>query len=288
MTLDPTVLPGLSLFALEMLMLAAVGFVAARVALRQANDWLALAQGMVIGLAVWGMVVSLVLHVVQGLAGALAGWIVVLAAGVGLAWHGKSQLWIPPRTLARFGVAALALFWIALASRQLLGIPDDAIHTALPATIRAGTYPPELAWNPGLPLAYHFGADLLIGLLTPPVGPDLAFVTELMGAYLWAGFVLVVVTLLYSRASWLCAFVAAPLLLTTGAWTLVWYADAPDILRVPIPTGMPMPGFRAAFADIYWPMAELPQAWPTEATPPNIWKPPFLLSYALAAVILER
>ena len=168
------------------------------------------------------------------------------------------------------------------------GHTDDAIHTALPASIRAGAYPPELAWNPGVPLAYHYGADLLIGLLAPPVGPDLAFVTELVGAYLWTGFVLAIVTLLRKHGSWLGALALAPLLLTTGAWTLVWYADAPEMLRVPIPAGVPMAGVRAALAEIYWPMAELPRTWPTEATPPNIWKPPFLLGYALTGVILER
>ena len=288
MTVDSAVLPGLALFALEMLALAVVGFVVARVMLRQADDGMALAQGMVIGPALWGMVVSLVMHLAHGLAGGLIGWVIVLAAGVGLAWRGRPHLVVRPRTLMGFVVAALALFWTALASRQLLGIPDDAIHTALPATIRAGMFPPELAWNPGVPLAYHFGADLLIGLLTPPFGPDLAFVTELMGAYLWTGFVLVAVTLLRDRASWLAAIAVAPLLLTTGAWTLVWYADAPDILRVPLPAGIPMAGARAALADIYWPTAELPRTWPTEATPPNIWKPPFLLGYALAIVILER
>lgn len=288
MTLDPTVLPGLVLFALEMLALASVGFVVARLALRQSDDGMALAQGMVIGPALWGLVVSLVLHLAPGLAGGLIGWVIVLAAGAGLAWRGRSRVPVPPRTLAGFIAAALAIFWTALASRQLLGIPDDAIHTALPATIRAGAFPPELAWNPGVPLAYHFGADLLIGLLTPPVGPDLAFVTELMGAYLWTGFVLVTVTLLRDRASWLVAIAVAPLLLTTGAWTLVWYADAPDILSVPFPAGVPMAGVRAALADIYWPTAELPRTWPTEVTPPNIWKPPFLLGYALSVVILER
>ena len=288
MTLDPTVLPGLSLFALELLALAAVGFVVARVALGQADDRMALAQGMVIGPAAWGLVVNFVLHVVPGLAGALVGWVVIVVAGAGLAWRARSRLRVSSRTLAGFGAAALALFWIALASRQLLGIPDDAIHTALPATIRAGAYPPELAWNPDVRLAYHYGADLLIGLLTPPVGPDLAFVTELMGAYLWTGFVLVVVTLLRQHGAWLGVLMLALLLLTTGAWTLVWYADAPEILRVPIPAGVPMAGVRAALADIYWPMAELPRTWPTEATPPNIWKPPFLLGYALAGVILER
>ena len=50
MTVDPAVLPGLLLLAAELGVLAAVGFVVARVALRQTDDRLALAQGLVIGL----------------------------------------------------------------------------------------------------------------------------------------------------------------------------------------------------------------------------------------------
>lgn len=288
MSVDVLILSGLALFVLEIVALAVVGYVVARTLLRQQNELMALVQGLAIGPAVWGLTVTFLLRVLPGMAGALAGWVVVLSVGVGLAWRARASLRVSSRTVVAFAAAALGLFWIALASRQLLGIPDDAIHTALPATIRAGMYPPELAWNPGVVLAYHFGADLLIGLLTPPMGPDLAFVTELMGAYLWTGFVLVVVTLIRQRGSWLMALVLAPLLLTTGAWTLVWYADAPDILRLPIPAGVPMAGVRAALTDIYWPTAELPRTWPTEATPPNIWKPPFLLSYALALVVLER
>ena len=288
MTIDPTVLPGLSLFALELLALAVIGYVVARIALGQDDDLMALAQGLVIGPALWGLIVNFVLHAVPGLAGALVGWAIVLLLGAGLAWRAPARLRIPPRTVMGFVGAALALVWIGLASRQLMGIPDDAIHTALPASIRAGAFPPELAWNPGVPLAYHYGADLLIGLLTPPIGPDLAFVTELMGAYLWAGFALVIVTLLRRHGSWLGALVLAPLLLTAGAWTLVWYAEAPDVLKVPVAAGAPTAGIRAALADMYWPTAELPRVWPTEVSPPNIWKPPFLLAYALAGVILER
>ena len=287
MTVDSTVLPGLALFALELLVLAAVGFVVARVALRQTDDGMALAQGLVIGPALWGMVVSLVMHLAHGLAGGLIGWIIVLVAGVGLAWRGRPHLVVRQRALMGFVVAALALFWIALASRQLLGIPDDAIHTALPATIRTGIFPPELAWNPGVPLAYHFGADLLIGLLAPPFGPDLAFVTELMGSYLWTGLALIVVTLLRNRGSWLGAIVVAPLLLTAGAWTLIWFTPA-DVLRLAIPTGFPAAGVRASMGSIYWPPLEPQWTWPSEASPPNIWKPPFLLGYGLAVVVLER
>ncbi len=45
-----------------------------------------------IGLALWGLIVNFVLHVLPGLAGALAGWMVVLALGAGLAWRQRQDL----------------------------------------------------------------------------------------------------------------------------------------------------------------------------------------------------
>ena len=83
------------------------------------------------------------MHLLPGLAGALAGWIVVLALGAGLAWRARQDLHVPARTLAGFGLAGAAIFWVALASRQLLIIPDEVLHTTLPATIRAGGWPPH-------------------------------------------------------------------------------------------------------------------------------------------------
>ena len=166
----------------------------------------------------------------------------MLALGVGLAWRVPSVLRLPRRTVAGFAAATLAVYWIALASRQLLSIPDEDIHLAIAATIRAGQFPPVLSWIPDLPLPYHYGADLLIGLLTPPVGPDLAFTTELLGAYIWTGFVLVIATAVL-RHGGTSTLVLVPLLLTAGAWTLVWYANAPDILRIPVPSGIPAPEF---------------------------------------------
>ena len=287
MTVDPTVLPGLLLLAGELLALATVGFIVARVALGQTDDRMALAQGMVIGLALWGLVVNFVLHVLPGLVGAVAGWAVVLACGAALAWRTPSALRLRPRTVVGFLGATLALFWVALASRQLLGIPDENIHVALASTIRGGQYPPVLSWTPELPLPYHHGVDLLVGLMTPPAGPGLAFTTEVLGAYVWTGFVLVIATAVL-RHGGNSAFVLMPLVLTAGAWTLVWYAEAPDILRVPLPTGVPAPGIRASLSDIYWPSVSLPWTWPGEASPPNIWKPPFVLTYALGFVVLER
>ena len=171
MTVDSTVVPGLLLLALELLALAAVGYVVARVALGQTDDRMALAQGLVIGPALWGLIVNFLLHVLPGLVGAVAGWAVVLACGAALAWRTPSALRLRPRTVVGFLGATLGLFWVALASRQLLGIPDENIHVALASTIRGGQYPPVLSWTPELPLPYHHGVDLLVGLMTPPAGP---------------------------------------------------------------------------------------------------------------------
>ena len=287
MTVDPIVVPGLLLLAGELLVLATVGFVVARVALGQTDARMALAQGLVIGPALWGLIVNFVLHLLPGLAGAVAGWVVLLACGAVLAWRAPSALRLPPRTVVGFLGATLAVFWVALAGRQLLSIPDEDIHLAISATIRAGQFPPVLSWIPDMPLPYHYGADLLIGLLMPPVGPDLAFTTEVLGAYIWTGFFLVVATALMRHAG-VSALILVPLLLSAGAWSLIWYADAPHILRVAVPAGIPGAGIRAALGDIYWPSVSLPWTWPGEASPPNIWKPPFVLTYALGFIVLER
>ena len=293
MTIDPAVIPGFLLVIAELIALAAVGFVVVRVALRQTDDHLALAQGLVIGLALWGVIVNLVLHVVPGLAGVVVGWVVTLALGAGLAWHAPASIRPRGRTLAGFAVVALALFWIALAGRQLLTLPDAGTHLGLAASIQAGVaHPPELPWNPGIHAPYHYGFDLLVGLLAPPAGPDLVFVTELLGAYIWMSFALIVVTTLIRRGSWMVALTLAPLLLTAGGWTLV-FVSPPHVLHLPVPTGIPSAGLRAALADIYWPVVELPWGWPglveeSGATPPNIFKPFFVLAYVLAFVVLER
>lgn len=286
MTVDAAVVPGLVLLALEMLALAAVGFVVARVALRQAHVWVALAQGLVIGPALWGVIVSFLLHIVPGMAGALAGWIVIGVLGGGLAWRARQALRIPLRAVAAFGLAGTAIFWVALAGRQLFTIPDPEIHLELAAAFRAGAWPPALPWNPWVPVYYHFGVDLLVGLLAPPFGPDFGLVTEVLGAYAWSALALVVTTLLW-QYGWIGALVL-PLLLTAGAWTLIGHTPE-DILRVPVPTGIPAAGLRASLADVFWPAIrpdELPLTNPVQASPPNIWKPPFVLAYALTIIVL--
>ncbi len=289
MTVDADVVPGLLFLALELLALAGVGYVVARVALRQSDGRLALAQGLVIGPALWGLIVNFGLHLLPGMAGAVAGWVATLALGAWLARRAPSKLPLRPRTVAGFVAAALALTWIALAGRQLLTIPDSGIHLTLSAAIRAGTHPPELSWNPGFSVPYHYGMDLLIGMLTPPAGPDLALTTEALGAYVWTSFALLVVTTLRSHGSWLGTLILAPLVLTAGTWTLVLGAP-PPLLKAPVATGVPMTGLREALADVYWPMLNLPGDWAPyfETPPPNIWTPPFVLAYALGLVVLER
>ena len=282
MLVDPSVVPGLLLFAAELLVLAAVGYVVVRVALGQTDDLMALAQGLVVGLALWGLVTNFVVYLLPGLAGALVGWMVVLAIGAGLAWRGRERLRPEPRVAMGFAVAVLALFWIALAGRQLMPNPDPYIHHGFIAAIRAGgPHPPELPWNPGMAVPYHYGVDLLIALLTPPVGPDPAFVTELLGAYIWTSFALIVGILLFRRGSWLAVATLGPLLLAAGAQTLLF--ASPGVLQIPVPAGIPEPGLRASLATVY-----VDGLGASESVPPNLWKPPFPLAYALMLVVLER
>ena len=179
------------------------------------------------------------------------------------------------------------IFWVVLASRQTLSIPDANIHLGLASYFQAGGYPPTLPWNPGQPASYHFGVDMLIGLLAPPFGPDLAFATELLSVYIWIGLALVVATTILQRVKGLVAMVLTPLLLTAGAWTLV-ASEPPGILQIPVQTAIPAAGLRASLASVYWPEVSLPWQTRFEATPPNIWKPLFVLGYALAFVALER
>ena len=287
MIADPAVIPGLLLLAAEFGALAAVGFVIVRVALRQTDDRVALAQGLVVGPALWGLIVNFLLHLLPGRAGELVGWAIVLTIGVGLAWRARHALRLSPRAVAGVAVAALALFWIALATRQMLGDPDP-IHLGLAASIPDGGWPPVIPWSPSHPVPYHYGVDLLIGLLSPPIGPDLAFTNELLGAYAWTCLVLVLGTAVLRRGGWLGALVLTPLLVTAGAWTLYSFDQPSNILAILAPTGIPGAGIRGSLAEIYWPSVGFPWTTVVEASPPNIWKPSFTLAYALSFVALER
>ena len=291
MTVDWAVTPGLLLLLAQVVALAAVGYVVARTVLRQDDERLALAQGLVVGLALWGFVVNVVLYVIPAPAGAIAAWVLTLTLGVGLAWRARRPLRPSLRTTAGVLVAALALFWIALASRQLLSIVEDFLHLGLAASIRAGgLHPPAFPWSPDLPSAYHYGANLLVALMTPPFGPDLAFVTELLGAYLWMSFALIVGLLLLQRGSWIAVLALAPLLLTAGAWTQLHYITPPGIVQIPAVGEVPAlsASVRTWLTQVYWPSTDFPWERVLEASPPNIWKPSFTLAYALTLVVLER
>ena len=284
MTIDPSVIPGLLLLAAELVALAAVGYIVARVVLRQNDERVALAQGLVVGLALWGVIVNFVMYVVPGLAGAIVGWGVMLTLGTVLAWRARRPIRPRPRVVAGFAVAALALGWAALATRQIMLIPDPPIHLGLAATIRAGGFPPELPWHAGTLARYHHATDLLVGLLTPPFGPDLAFVSELLGAYAWTTLVLIVITALLQRASPFGVIVVAPLMLSTG---LLTFTDVEfGVLQLLIPAGLPEAGLRASLTDIYWPHVELSAKVFDVLS--NIWKPGFPLSYAVAFVVLQH
>ena len=102
MTVDPAVIPGLLLLAAEFAALAVVGFVVARVALRQDDDRVALAQGLVIGIALWGLITNFVLYAVPGLAGAAVGWGLTLILGTVLAWRARRAISLRPRVAAAF------------------------------------------------------------------------------------------------------------------------------------------------------------------------------------------
>ena len=109
---------------------------------------------------------------------------------------------------------------------------------------------------------------------------------ELMSAYAWTCMVLVVTTALLRRGSWTAVLALGPLLLGYGLWTLhVWDAG---VVKLPVPPALPEAGLRASLGDIYWPSVELsPGPRLTDALA-DIWKPDFLLGYALAYVVLER
>ena len=286
MTVDPAVLPGLLLLIAELVVLAAVGYVVVRVALRQGDERMALAQGLVVGPAIWGLIVNFVLYAVPGLAGAAVGWGVVIAIGVSLAWRARRRVRPRARLLAGFAIAVLALLWASLASRQLMGLPDPDVHMGLAAFLRSGGFPPELSWSAGTPVRYHHAIDLLVGLLAPPVGPDLSFVTELVGAYLWTSFVLIVITALLRHGSPIVVVAAAPLLLANGLWT--WASADGAVLQVPVPAGLPEANLGASLGDMYWPPVELSPNVRLADLLPDAGHPSFPLGYALTFVVLER
>ena len=98
MTVDWAVVPGLLLLLAELVALAAVGYVVVRTVLRQSDERMALAQGLVIGLALW----SVVQYVSPAPAGVVAAWILTLALGAGLVWRARRPLRSALRATAVF------------------------------------------------------------------------------------------------------------------------------------------------------------------------------------------
>ena len=68
MTVDPSVIPGLLFLLAELVALAGVGYVIVRVALQETDHRVALAQGLVVGPAIWGVAVNLIMYVLPGMA----------------------------------------------------------------------------------------------------------------------------------------------------------------------------------------------------------------------------
>ena len=149
MIADPAVIPGLLLLAAQLAALTAVGFVVVRRALRPDDELSALAQGLVVGPALWGLIVNFVMYAVPGLAGAAVGWAVTLILGAALVWRSPGRLRPPARAVAGFAGAVLVLGWAALASRQLVGIANPHIDLGLAASIRAGRVSRFAAMAPG-------------------------------------------------------------------------------------------------------------------------------------------
>ena len=285
---DPGVLPGLLLLAVELAVLAGLGYVVVRVALRQDDELSALAQGLVVGPALWGIVVNFIMYAVPGMAGAAVGWVLMPGLAAVLAWRSPERLGVSTHRLAGFVVAVVVLGWVGLASRQLLTAFDPHTNLGLAASIRAGAFPVSLPWHADAPASYHYGASLLAGLLAPPGGPDLAFTWELLGVYAWLSFALVVVTALRRRGSWLPVLVLSPLLLSYGAHTFVWNTPSliEGILRLPVPSGWPSAGLRAALADIYW--APVAPVGSRPGSLPDVWNPAFPLGYGLVLIVLAQ
>ncbi len=286
MTLDATVLPALLLLAAELLALSTVGYVVARVALRQSDDRMALAQGLAIGPALWGLIANFVMYLVPGRAGALLGWLIVSALGAVLLWRSETSIRPRWKTVLGLAIAGSLVFSISLAARQLHWIVDSHIHLGLSALTQAGHWPLALPWSPDQPFIYHYGFDMLVGLLSPSDSLSMAFTTELLGAYVWTALALTVATSLLSRLGWIGVLTIVPLLLSPGAWTLLIGSSIPDILTIPTFTDIPSPGLRASLASIYFPDASLDWRNASEASPPNIWKPAFVMAYTLALIVL--
>ena len=162
MTIDGAVVPGLLFLLAELAALAGVGYVIVRAALRETDDRVALAQGLVVGPAIWGVVVNLVMYALPGMAGAVVGWIFVLALAAVLVWRTPKPIRPRLRMAARFRHRRL---WRSSGSRSPAARRCDnpgsvGLHLGMAASIREGGFPPEIPWNPWVRRPpYHYGSQ---------------------------------------------------------------------------------------------------------------------------------
>ena len=143
MTVDPSVVPGLLFLLAELAALAGIGYVIVRVALRETDQRVALAHGLVVGPAIWGVVVNLVMYVLPGMAGAIAGWVIVLVLAVVLTWRSPKSARPPLRTASGILNSAHGGALLGRARQPADGwaYRIRMIHLGLAASIRAGTVP---------------------------------------------------------------------------------------------------------------------------------------------------
>ena len=269
----------------QLLILSAAGVGVIRSVWPNVAPNVARSAGLIAGPALFGAVTALAMYLVPATAGVAAGWAVVLAVAIGVAWRQG----LPPKTLLpgwHFGVLWLVLFVIALAARQQYWIPDAMVHAPLSASLLAGTFPPQFPWTPDVPAIYHFLPELVIGALNVGLGPGLALTTEILGAFVAAALaVLVVAAAADLGASRLTMALVLPLLLSPGLWTLVLFVDRPAAVQMPIPVGVPEAGLRAALGSLYVPDIGSAATTPVAAAPPNIINPHFIWSHGLAMTL---
>ena len=285
---DVGLLPGLALFALQIAAIAIFGYVVVRGLLGQKPGPLAAAQGLIAGLAFWGLLVNAAFYVAPGAIGVVLAWSAAAMLTAVLIWKKRVEPGPTRSAVATFAAIFLPVFWIALSARQLLWVPDIGVHVPLTASMMAGNFPPAFPWNPNEPAYYHYGPDLIIGALEAGTGLGYVLVTELLGAFSVTALFLIVGSLVARNRSLWSLILTVPLMLSAGAWTLVLIGDQPWALLAAAPAGLPQAGIRASLMDVYFPGAGVPWMAPVEASPPNIFNPAFSMSYALLLILVER
>ena len=279
---DPGSLAGIVWVLGQLLLLSAAGTSIIRSVWPRIAPSLAQSIGLMAGPALFGAKTSFAMYVVPGSGGVAAGWVVVLGIAAAVAWRVRQS---PVALLPGWRAVAFwfVSFLIALAARQQYWIPDAMVHAPLSASLMAGVFPPRFPWTPDVPAIYHFLPELLVGTLNLGFGPGLVLTTELLGAFVAAALAMLVAAVAAELgASRLAIALALPMLLSSGLWTLVLFADRPAAALVVIPVGTPEAGLRAALGSVFVPDVASAATSPAEAAPPNIINPHFTWSYGLA------